>query len=582
MDAKLSSERRSANIHFLAALLLCAAVFTAFAPSLSNGFVNWDDDANLLDNAAWRGFSWQNLSWMFTTFHMGHYIPLTWLSFGVDYALWGLNPFGYHLTALLLHAANAVLFFFCLNRLLERAIPDGEGKLLVAGSLFGALFFALHPLRVESVCWVTGRRDLLSGFFILSSLLFYLRYADSGIKKFYAVSLTLFGGAVLSRESAAAFPLALLLLDSYPLGRLRAGQWKAVLVEKIPFFTLSAIAAVLAVLATQHIDCIQPLNEAGLSQRAGLAVYSLAFYLWKTVLPLNFSHLYAIPPGFDVFSIHALLSVAFLGIMALVAWRWRQYPAFLTALSIYFVFIFPAGGFAATISLAYDRFSYLACLGFAALFGGAFAVLSRKLDFRRCVLFFAVVVLLLGGRSFAQTFVWRDSASLWTNAIANGSPHFRAQALSARGKVYLDSGQLALARADFEKSLGITLVDGAVLGLAQTAMLSGDEARARKTIVFMLERNLLPADALLLKSAMAMRRGDYNAAIAVLGEAAKIAPEDCRIYNNRGLAYEKAGDLPAAYADYMGALSLKPGYALAAANLARISALSAVKKSANK
>ena len=581
MDANLSPERRSSNIYLLAALLLCAAVFAAFSPSLSNGFVNWDDDANLLDNPAWRGLSWQNLSWMFTTFHMGHYIPLTWLSFGADYAVWGLNPFGYHLTALLLHAANAVLFFFCLKRLLERAIPYGKEN-LVAASVFGALFFALHPLRVESVCWVTGRRDLLSGFFVLSSLLSYLRYAGSGLKKFHAASLALFGGAVLSRESTAAFPLALLLLDAYPLGRLRAGQWKAVLAEKIPFFALSALAAVLAVLATQHIDCIRPLAEAGLAHRAGLAVYSLAFYLWKTVLPLNFSHLYAIPPGFDVFSFPALLSAALLGIMAMLAWRWRRYPAFLTALSVYFVFIFPAGGFAATISLAYDRFSYLACLGFAALFGGAFMVISRKLDFRRCVLFFTVVVLLLGGRSLAQTFVWRDSASLWTNAIANGSPHFRAQALSARGKVYLESGQLELARADFEKSLGITLVDGAVLGLAQTAMLSGDEARATKTIVFMLERNLLPADALLLKSAMAMRRGDYNAAIAALGEAAKIAPEDCRIYNNRGLAYEKAGDLPAAYADYMGALSLKPGYALAAVNLARISALSAVKKSANK
>ena len=582
MDADSSAERGSSDIssntYIIGALFICALVFVVFAPSLSNGFVNWDDDANLLDNYAWRGLSFQNIAWMFTTFHMGHYIPLTWLSFGADYVVWGLNPFGYHFTALLLHAVNAVLFFFCLNRLFRCALPDeGQAQRLLA-SLLGTLFFAVHPLRVESVCWVTARRDLVSGLFVLSAVLFYLRYVGSGAKKFYAASLALFGGAVLSRESAAALPLALLVLDAYPLRRLNTGQWKAVLLEKMPFFILSAFAAVSAVVATRHIDCIQPLAESGFMSRMGLAVYGMGFYLWKTLVPLQFSHLYAIPPGFTLLSCAALLSALLVVLTVFMAWRWRRYPAFAAALAVYFVFILPTGGFAATISLAYDRFSYLACMGFAALFGAGSVFAVRKFGLKPSVLAFSAVLVLLGVKSFAQIGVWRDSAALWTNAMENGSPHFRAQALSARGKVYLEAGQLSLARSDFENSLRITLVDGALLGLAQTAMLSGDEARAQKTVAFMLERNILPADAFLIRSAMALRGGNHNAAIGALDEAIKISPDDCRLYNNRGLAYEKAGNPAAAYADYVAALSRKPGYALAAENLARVSALSSARK----
>src|SRR5213083_1365317 len=139
---------------WLVPLLVALVTLTAFLPALQNQFVNWDDDKNFLENPHYRGLGWTQLSWMWTT-HLGHYIPLTWMTFGLDYLLWGMNPRGYHLTNLLLHAVNAVVFFFITRRLLTRALPSPSerGHALAVAAGFAALVFAIHPLRVESVAW---------------------------------------------------------------------------------------------------------------------------------------------------------------------------------------------------------------------------------------------------------------------------------------------------------------------------------------------------------------------------------------------------------------------------------------------
>ena len=145
---------------------LAATTLLVFSPALLNGFVEWDDHVNLIQNTGYRGLGWRQLRWMFTTIVMGHYIPVTWLTFGLDYTLWGMNPLGYHLTNNLLHAANSAIFYLLALRLLARATSLAGPALRVA-SVMAALFFALHPLRAESVAWATERRDVLSGLFFL-------------------------------------------------------------------------------------------------------------------------------------------------------------------------------------------------------------------------------------------------------------------------------------------------------------------------------------------------------------------------------------------------------------------------------
>jgi len=162
---------------WLPAAAVIALTLVAFLPVLGNGFIpNWGDALNFLDNPHYRGLGPAQLRWMFTTFHAGHYIPLTWLSLGLDYLLWGLHPVGYHLTSLLLHAAAALCFYFLALRLLRLSLPPAPSPAALRwGAALVALLFPIHPLRVESVASATERRDVLSGLFYVLALLCYLK-----------------------------------------------------------------------------------------------------------------------------------------------------------------------------------------------------------------------------------------------------------------------------------------------------------------------------------------------------------------------------------------------------------------------
>ena len=220
---------------------------------LQNGFVNWDDEANLLQNRNYRGLGWAQLRWMFTTFYGGHYQPLAWVSFGMDYLLWGTEPFGYHLTNLLFHAANAVLFYFFAREILVAALnqsASANSLLMMLAAGLSALLFAIHPLRVESVAWATERRDVLSGTFLLSCVLCYLR----GVKYHpdpTPNSVDVCFGFVLwfvypfqsDRGNAAdSSPCSGYL--SFETDPFESGKWPTteigkLLLEKIPFFVLA-------------------------------------------------------------------------------------------------------------------------------------------------------------------------------------------------------------------------------------------------------------------------------------------------------------------------------------------------------
>src|SRR5262244_2148326 len=210
-------------------LPLVAFVATAlvFLPALGGGFIDWDDGSLLVRNPWYRGLGRANLAWMFSTVRMGHWMPLTWLSFGFDYMVWGMNPLGYHLTNVALHSSAAAVLYVVTKRVLRVALsarPLGDGWLR-AGALVAALAFGLHPLRVESVAWITERRDVLSGLFYLLTISTYLRYVERRSRGAYWASVGCFALALMSKSITASLPAVLLLLDVYPLRRLggRAG-----------------------------------------------------------------------------------------------------------------------------------------------------------------------------------------------------------------------------------------------------------------------------------------------------------------------------------------------------------------------
>src|SRR6185369_5754008 len=206
-------------------------------------------DVKLLwENGGYRAFGAANIRWMFSTFYMGHYQPLTWLSFALDFQLWELDPFGYHLTSLLIHCVNALLLYFLALRLLaltmRREAANGTAARLAAG--FAALMFAIHPLRVESVAWITERRDVLSGLFFLATLLSYLKAAENQRRRtrWIAAAVVFYALSLLSKAAGMTLPIVLAVLDVYPLRRVTLGRWfapeaRAVWWEKLPFLVLA-------------------------------------------------------------------------------------------------------------------------------------------------------------------------------------------------------------------------------------------------------------------------------------------------------------------------------------------------------
>ena len=449
-----------------------AGIFTflVFSPVLFNDFVNWDDEANFLMNAHYRGLGLSQLKWMFTTLHMGHYMPLTWLSCGLDFTLWGMNPSGYHLTSLVLHSLGAALFCLIALFLLRFTLKGHDDLDLRMAAVFGALFFAVHPLRAESVAWATERRDVLSGVFVFGSLLCYMRHAagEAG-KNFKRRALALFACAILSRENSAAFMPALLLLEIWPFGRLPANplrwgekQYRPVLAEKLPFFFLAVFGTIMASAATIYSLPPEGAFPVPAAQRAALFVYGLAFYIRKTVLPFNLAPLYEIGPGFGVLSAQVLGSLALVAALgaAIILLR-KKYPGLAAAGLLYVLFLLPTMGIAHTLSMVYDRYSYSACLGWAACAAGGAALLLKwggpsgeGFNLRRVVLacLLAGCVLNFALLSFFQSMVWRNSLTLWTHTI-NVVPGPNESAYLNRGQELLRRGNFAAALKDYNHVL---------------------------------------------------------------------------------------------------------------------------------
>src|SRR5438876_6956539 len=365
----------------LVSVLIAVVTFAAFLPTLQNQFVAWDDGKNLLNNYHYRGLGWTQLRWMWTT-HRGHYIPLTWMTFGLDYLLWGMNPVGYHLTNLLLHVANAVVFFFVVRRLLARALssPSEHGYALAVSAGVAALVFAIHPLRVESVAWVTERRDVLSGLFYLLTILIYLRACEGGARGrgWYWLSVAVFVCALLSKSMVVNLPVVLLILDVYPLRRLGGAiGWSSeparrVYVEKIPFVLLAAAASAIAVMAQLSFHAALSVAHLSVQGRVAISAYGLSFYLWKMVAPVNLSPLYE-RGVVDPWATPFLLSYG--GAVAITSLAWvcrRRWPGLPAAWLAYVVILLPVLGiFQSGPQIAADRYTYLAGLGWAILAGAS-------------------------------------------------------------------------------------------------------------------------------------------------------------------------------------------------------------------
>jgi len=407
--------------------LVFAITVMIFARALGHEFVGWDDPQYLENNLFFRGFDQQRLIWMFTNTDVGHYMPIVWLSWALDYTIWGMRSAGYHLGNMLIHGVNAVLFYSLILALFRwvgaRDAPAATSvpKTWRVAATFGALFFSLHPLRAESVAWATERKDVLLGLFYLLALLTYVR----GRGETWRGSLIFFVLALLCKSMAATLPLVLLVLDVFPLGRLGgANGWigaraRHVWLQKMPFFVLSAAAAALVIVGHQRASMTWEANLGDLPSRCAVVGYGAMFYVSKTIAPFDLSPLYEMPAKIDPLSMRYVIPcvLAALVTLGLIVLR-RRAPGALAAWLCYLVILLPVCGIVPVgPQIVADRYTYLSCLGFAALAAGLLAFALRRWNRWVALGPAAVVVLLLAAGTWRQIGVWHDSQSLWEHAL---------------------------------------------------------------------------------------------------------------------------------------------------------------------
>jgi len=554
--------------------LIATLVLLCFLRVLDNDFVTtWDDGAYFLDNPHYRGLSLTHLRWMFTTLYMSHYQPLSWLTHGVVYTLWGVNPKGYHLVNLLLHCANAVLVYRLALALLDARHPELSGTDAGAHvtAAAGALIFAIHPLRVEAVAWATERQEVLCAFFLLLSLLAYMRMQrageSSGWWSWYLASVACFGLSLLSKAAGLMLPFVLVALDAYPLRRFARGARRLpILLEKSPYLLLAGAITALVVYTKGRANPM-PLSEHGLVQRTLQAAFGLCFYLWKTIAPFRLSPLYLLHTPLDPteprYVVSALIVV---GITLSLLLLRHRYPWALTTWACYVLLVAPVLGFAQVgTQITADRYSYLACLPFALLAAAGLHQLACALragHVGRGVGYAAAAVVtafltLLAVATRQQTRVWHDSLTLWNQVVAIEPTN--SQAHNNRAATRLDSGDVDGALADADEALRLDpQYIRAYLTRGNARIAKGDTAGALADFDHFIAANPRYANAYLVRGNLRQARRDPRGAIADFTEALRLNSQLTEAYLDRGNAYQSVGDLATAIADYGRFIALNP------------------------
>jgi protein O-mannosyl-transferase len=392
-----------------------------YLPALTNGFTNWDDTGYVVENVHLHPFDSRFVAWAFTTFQQGNWHPLTWLSLGIDRAVFGLAPLGYHLTNALLHGVTTFVAVQVVGRLFAQARRAWDREGLAATALVG-LLFAAHPLHVESVAWVSERKGLLCGLFYLLAALSYLRFAQYRRPGAYLASLVSFALALMAKPMAVSLPVILLVLDAYPLARMTKPGLARVMLEKVPFIALAMVSSLVTLLAQAKAGAVLAVSYVGIASRLWGAARGVGFYLAKTVFPVDLVPVYPLEHGVSPWRWDFLLSLALVLAATGVAIHLRRRVPVVAALwAAFLTMLLPVIGLVQVgEQAAADRYMYLPLLvpaiGMVALCHRLWQVQPRT----RIILAATSIVAIIGLTvlTVRQIGVWRDSLTLWTWVVA--------------------------------------------------------------------------------------------------------------------------------------------------------------------
>lgn len=399
-----------------ACVMLIVMTLLAYWPVLSCKFINFDDPTYVTENPrVLEGLTLAGWRWAWTTFDASNWHPVTWLSLQLDAELYGKNPAGFHATNLVLHAANVLLLFGWL-----RLLTHSQQIALAVAAIF-----AVHPLHVESVAWVSERKDVLSSFFGLASLWSYTAYVRSSRRSFYLLSCAAYCFSLLAKPMWVTLPMQFLLIDLWPLKRRAANPqiqsigWTKLILEKVPFALLTILSCLVTLRAQQL--ALKPWEVVPLETRVGTAVVAYAVYLWKTIYPLSLGLFYPYPAsGFGWLSV-LLSGLLLIVISVLCVLRVRRNPGLLIGWCWYLGTLVPVIGIVQVGEQAYaDRYAYLPHIGLFWALVSEFSSLGSRFQVPirlRCVGWgFVIVSCVLITR--VQCTYWKNSETIWRHTLA--------------------------------------------------------------------------------------------------------------------------------------------------------------------
>jgi tetratricopeptide (TPR) repeat protein len=546
------------------ALAIFAGTLWLHWPGVNGGFLTgMDDDEYLQQAVRLKGLTWDAVQWAFATTEP-YYHPLPRLSHIVDYQVWGTNATGHHATNVVLHALNAALVFGFLWTLLG-AVASWTTSERLTVALGVAVVFAIHPLQVESVAWISARSQLLCTAFGIGTLWAYV----AGARRW--VVWALFATALLSKPTAVSLLFAVLAMDYFPLPRRERLGWGQWLRDKAGLIALALAVSLATMITESHAGGLMaPLHALRPSERLFLAVQSLTFYPWKLVWPAWLSPYYPLGLGFSLrlpLVVASALCVG--GVTALSVWRRRCTPALAAGWGAYVMFILPVSGLAQRGWQAVaDRYAYVAMLPLLLLAGGAAVWLWRRsVSIGRIMLAGLLVCefVFFGLRTRAQTFVWHNDETLWRGVLAqfpnsDVANNMLAQALLNQGRIpealeYAQRAVTVAPSAETHRNLGIALTQA---GRVQEAIGEFDLALRMKPDLADAHHNLALA---------LLRLGRVPEAIGHWEQALRIEPNYAEAHCNLGVVLQRTGKLEDAIGHYEQALRVKPDYAEAHYNL---------------
>ena len=585
---------------FLICLFLVIATLSLYWQVRHHEFIDYDDDVYVTKNPyIQKGLTWNSLAWSFTATYGANWHPLTWLSHISDIELYGLHPGRHHLSNVIFHIINSILLFLFLR--------NTTGA--IWKSAFVAAVFALHPLHVESVAQIAERKDVLSTFFFFLTLLYYSRYAESPGIKPYLAALLFFILGLMAKPMLVTMPCVLLLLDYWPLDRLKNGIHRQVILEKIPFFIFSALSAVITVFAQKSGGAVKSLAAYPLDVRIANSLVSYMAYIEKMLWPSKLTFLYP-HPGMPQIWKTAAAVMLIVCISGLVIRQTRQRPYLIAGWLWYLGTLVPVIGLVQVgLQSMADRYTYIPLIGLFIMTAWSIPDLLSETRYGNTVLaaLSGVIFSLMMAITWVQTGYWNNSMKLFEQALAvtenNCMVHNNMGIiLQQQGKLdgaiahYAEALRLKPDHAGFVNNMGTALEEQGKLDEAARYYLKSLElnpglARPHNNLAYILEkqgkadeavRHYLEAlklnpdytDAHINLGALLFREGKTDEAVAHFQEVLRIKGDDSAAYNNLGIASVKRGNIREAMAYFRKAVEADPANKDAYNNLKAVSAAS--------